>query len=50
LVLGRPWALILSFAPDFALLCLVLAAGEFLIGAVKAGLVLSRVKRSRRAA
>ena len=50
LVLGRPWALILSFAPDFALLCLVLAAGELLIGAVKAGPVLSRVKRSRRAA
>ena len=50
LVLGRPWALILSFALDFALLCLVLAAGEFLIGAVKVGLVLSRVKRSRRAA
>ena len=48
-VLGRPWPLLLSFAPDFAVLCLVLAAGELLIGAVKAGLVLSRVKRSRRA-
>lgn len=49
-ILGGRWSLILAFAPDIAFLCLGFAAGEFCIGAVKTVLVLSRVKRSRRAA
>lgn len=49
-VLGSPWSLLLSFAPDFALLCLVLAVGELCIGAVKAGFASARARRGRRTA